>query len=469
MSVPISHERPTTSVLSIGWTHQRAVGILVVAALVRLALLALVGDLELRNDEVQYQEIAANVVTTGSFALDGHLTSWRPPLYPAVMASVYWVTGTTDPWVVRGFQILLGLATAVVAFVLARRAFGPDAGLIALGITAFYPSLLFYTNHILTEGLFTFLVTAAAGAFAVYLTGGRARWLAAAGAAAGLAALTRDVFLPVVGLMALVVVIIRRREPGRALSHAAVVVGVAIALIAPWTARNMMVHGTFTPIATNGGPSFLAGNNPNTPIDRPWQYQDLPRELRWRSIVPETLTEGRRQQLAYAAAFEFIASHPGLTLRRAVVKAANVWGLEREVIGTILKDSYGGRWRAATLPLTAVICGVYVLTLLGGVVGLSFAVARADGWRPFHLFAVTLAVFVTVVHAGAFGHPRYHLPLMPLAAAYAAHAWTIRARIWQARRSRPFIVATALAVVALAVWIRELALELGRFGGLVGG
>jgi 4-amino-4-deoxy-L-arabinose transferase-like glycosyltransferase len=468
VSWDLTTERSSIETRAAARIDQRVLWVIALAILVRLAFLALGGAATLQNDELQYQEIATNLVAGNGYALDGHLTSWRPPLYPAMLAVLYEIAGSTDPFVARVAQAGLSLVTALLVLVLTRSLFGQQAAFIAFVITAFYPSSLFYANHLLTEGLFTLLVTLTAVCFAGYLASDRWTWLPAIGAVSGLAALARDVFLPVVGLLALVTLVVRRHHPLRAVAHVAVIGAIAAAIIAPWTVRNYRVFGTFTPIATNGGPSFLAGNNEFTPLDRPWQYQEFSRDQRWRTIAPETLNEGRRQQVAYQKAFEFIREHPGLTFHRGLIKAANVWGLEREVVGTILKDGYGRAARSLATPAAVVIMGAYAGTLLVGLTGLTFAVARGTGvLAPFHVFFAGLVAFVTLVHAGAFGHPRYHLPLMPVFAGYAAYAWTIRSEIWRARRSRAVAVVCALAVIAFLIWGRELILEMARFRGML--
>ena len=94
--------------------------------------------------------------------------------------------------------------------------------------------------------------------------------------------------------------------------------------------------------------------------------------------------------------------------------------------------------------------------------GLSFALARPGGDGTFHLLVAVLLALVTAVHAVAFGHPRYHLPLVPLLCVYAARAWAIRREVWQARRSPAFMVSGVLGGLAVVIWLREILVEFGR-------
>lgn len=186
--------------------------------------------------------------------------------------------------------------------------------------------------------------------------------------------------------------------------------------------------------------------------------------------APHGLTEGERQSIAFRKGLEFIRDHPGLTFRRAVIKAANVWGLERELVGVLLKGGYGRPGKGAVLLITAAIFGVYALTVLSGMAGLCFGLAQPGAGRAFHLFFAALVVLVTLAHALAFGHPRYHLPLIPLFSVYAAHAWTIRQELWNGRRSWAFKAASLLAGLLFTVWVREiLFVEFERFVAGLGG
>jgi 4-amino-4-deoxy-L-arabinose transferase-like glycosyltransferase len=437
--------------------------LLAIAALVRLALLVPMDDLKLAMDELQYQEIAANLAEGRGFMLYEKPTSWRPPLYPFVLSIVYRAAGTTDPVAARVFQAGLSLVNLLLVYLLGRRLFGERVGLGAAAIFAFYPSFLFYNNHLLTEGLFTFLLTVTAYLLAVYLDSRRALILALAGASLGLTVLTREILLPMVAVMALLAGHVTGWRPPRWAAHVAALAVAFLVVVTPWAVRNTRLQETFTLVATNGGIVFYEGNYEHTPLDRPWRAHALDADLKVRRLLPEGLTEGQRQKVAVQRGLQFMRDHPGLTLHRALVKMANVWGLEREVVGVLLKGDYGPLGRTATLLVCGAIFGVYIATILAGVAGLSFAVASPGPLRTFHLVIAVLAVFVTLAHAPAFGHPRFHLPLMPLFAIYAAHAWAARRAIARARRATAFKVAVALAGLLGVIWVREIALESERF------
>jgi 4-amino-4-deoxy-L-arabinose transferase-like glycosyltransferase len=443
---------------------RRLLWILGAGVIVRLVFFYCFADLDLRADEVIYQEIAVNLADGRGFAMDGRLTSWRAPLYPFLLSALYALAGATDPTAARGAQAILNLLNGVLVYLLGRKLYGERVGLGAATLFTFYPSFLFYNIHILSEVLFTFLLTLTGYCFVVYMASGRLPFLAASGVALGLAALTRDTIWPMAGVMALLVWYGRRPGLGTWAWHSGVLLFSVLVVVTPWVIRNTHLQGTFTLISPLPGIAFFAGNYEHTPLDRPWNYQVLERDLRWRGLFPPGLTEGQQQRLAFRKGLEFVRDHPGLTLRRAVIKAANLWGLERGVVGGLLGGRYGGHGRGTILAVTAAIFGVQALVILGGMTGLCFALVKPGPAMPFQLFLAAALVFFTLAHAAAFGHPRYLLPFIAFFSIYAAYAWTIRHEVWERRRARVFKVASLLAGLLLVIWIREIFIvDLARF------
>lgn len=470
MSTPSSRSLSAAAAATLAAPRARAaadrwlLAIIGAAVVARAIFLALFYDLALYTDELQYQEIAVNLVEGRGFALGDRLTSWRPPLYPFLVSLLYRLAGTTDPAVVRAFQALLSLGTVALVYGLARRTFGLRVARGAALVIAFYPTLLFHANHLITETLFVFLTTLTAWALVAYLDRPRAAVAAGAGLALGLATLTRDIVWPTVAIMAALVVWRARPVWGRGARHAALLVAGLLVLTVPWVVRNTRVQGTFTLLSTNGGMVFLAGNYEHTPLDRPWRAHGLDPSLKVRRLFPEHLSEGEVQKLAVRRALAYIAEHPRLTLRNSIVRIANVWGLEREIVAAFANKVYGKPDRLTMLGVSAAIFGSYALLALAGFTGLFFALARGGQALPWHLYVAGMVAFITLAHAPVSGHPRYHLQLVPLLALYAVEAWRTRRELWEARRSWPGVAAaTAAALLALA-WGREvLFVDLHRF------
>jgi hypothetical protein len=203
--------------------------------------------------------------------------------------------------------------------------------------------------------------------------------------------------------------------------------------------------------------NLMMGNYEHTPLDRPWDAISLQDERSWahqlRIEHPDcaTWSEGRKDKWATKRALEYMAEHPGQTMLRSLVKLCDFWGLEREIIAGFQKGLYAPpHWFAvaAAIMITFSYAGVMVLASLG------FCFARPRDTR-IHSFFVTLIVFISGLHALAFGHSRYHFPLVPLLILYASSG--IVERSWRdiGRRIAPTVAFLLTVVALLAIWARE--------------
>lgn len=433
------------------------VWILLTGAVVRVALWLWLADLPLYvHDERDYHALAVNLVRHGEFAFaPGELTSLRPPLYPALVAGVYGLFGVDNFAAVRLLQATLSLVTVVVAYQLGCAVASRRVALWLAGLCCFYPSLLGFNNLLLTETLFTFLLTL----FCLLTVRAWQReslaTAASAGAVLGLAALTRSVvwlFPPVLAVFLLFA------WPGslwrRLAAGLTVALGFAV-VITPWAIRNTRLQETFVTVDVMGGRNFMMGNYQHTPLYRSWDAISLTGEKAWwrevHAVYPpsERLTQGQVDKLALRQGLKFVRENPGLTFLRCVVKFFDFWGLERELVAGAARGQFGALPKPALALLALVIFGSYALALLLGIFGL--VLAPEPDRRAWWFFLLVVG-FVCAMHTAVFGHSRYHLPLMPLVLLFAAAALVHRGAIWQSRGSGRFWLACGLCVVFLAGW-----------------
>ena len=126
-------------------------------------------------------------------------TAARPPLYPLLIAILWW--GDAPPYLSLALaQIVLGSLVALLVYLVALRALGLPVAIVAgLGM-ALAPESASYVTIALTETLYTFLLISF-----VWLWGKQRGFLA--GLLLGAAALVRSnaiVLVPLIGLMGLV-------------------------------------------------------------------------------------------------------------------------------------------------------------------------------------------------------------------------------------------------------------------------
>ncbi|MEV8003668.1 glycosyltransferase family 39 protein [Streptomyces parvus] len=126
----------------------------------------------------------------GSLDSANAITVDKPPAALWPMALSVRMFGLTS-WAILAPQVLMALATAAVLNSAVRRRFGPVAGLIAVGVFALTPvaALMFRFNN--PDALLALLMTVTVWCVLRALEQGRTKWLLWAGAAVGLAFLTK--------------------------------------------------------------------------------------------------------------------------------------------------------------------------------------------------------------------------------------------------------------------------------------
>lgn len=168
----------------------------------------------------------------------------RTPLYSLFVALAVALAGE-DLRALVAAQHGLGVVTAGLTWALGRLAFGRLAALAAgLGVALAGP-LLIYEHYVLTESLFTVLLTLAVLLALRALRAPTRGRLLAAGVALATAALTRPVADVLIPLLPLALLLRDRRWRPAALSAGWFALGIA-ALMLPWMARNALVYGTFS-------------------------------------------------------------------------------------------------------------------------------------------------------------------------------------------------------------------------------
>jgi hypothetical protein len=73
--------------------------------------------------------------------------------------------------------------------------------------------------------------------------------------------------------------------------------------------------------------------------------------------------------------------------------------------------------------------------------------------RRAHWLILCVIVFICGLHVLAFGHSRYHLPLIPIVLIFSASALTHASTIWQQRTTGRFKLAALCCCILMAGWI----------------
>jgi len=435
--------------------------ILAVGLIIRLGILWHTRDLGTPVvDEQHYRLLAGSLLAGEGFAFTpGQPTSLRPPLYPALVAAIWRVAGADNLQAVRAVQILLSLVTLGLVFALGRRAFSTRVGFIAAAVFWLFPAFVFFDFLILTETLYTFLLVGFVLLSVLLVQAPRPslQVAAACGATLGLACLTRSVLWPLPAVMCPALLVLLRAPLARRIAISTILLLGFVATIGPWAWRNTRLQHVVTIIDTMGGMNLRMGNYEYTPDDRMWDAVALTGERNWAYALGaeshgRTLTEGEKEKWAQGKAIAYIRAHPAETARRALIKFADFWGLEREFIAGVQQGVYRPPAWFAVSAAGAIILS-YPLLALVGAAGIWLAPPR--DWRAT-VWMLAPIVAITLAHTIVFGHSRYHVPLLPLFAVFAAGWWT-RDRTAGPRASRARLAGAAVTIALLsAIWLRQI-------------
>jgi hypothetical protein len=221
------------------------------------------------DDAHAYYALSKSLYTEGSFGGPRFEdpSDWSPGA-PLLYAASFYATAGAREGTARIVELLLGLATIVVAYLLGRRISCRPAGLLAAFAIAVYPPFIHSVGALYSEPPAMFTLPAAVLAF-LWASDGLtesgndrawARWLLP-GLLFGLTAMFRPEYLLVGFAFALLTLIRvwRARNLQPSLAAAALLLAALLLPIVPWAIRNQVVLHRTVPISTGGGKALYVG------------------------------------------------------------------------------------------------------------------------------------------------------------------------------------------------------------------
>lgn len=350
-------------------------------------------------------------------------TAYYPPGYPLVLGAAVWAVrllpgDVTTFGVAVGLNVVLSVATIGLVFVLARRLVGPTVGLVAAGIWALWPNLIFHSGIVLTETLFLFLFVVLLIVVLGDPEAARApgpRRLVAIGVLFGLCVLVRPVTL-----VAAPAFLVLWWGPAvrTVLWRAAVALAASVAVMLPWAIRSSVVMEAPVALSLNLGDNLCLGHNPGASGG----FGDLAAYCYTGEGLRRPEYETRRQSENISRALRYIRDEPATTLRRTVSKGRIT--LESDADGLDVAEDFGERpivsdGTRSALELAA--NAFYAAVAVGAVVGAVLLVRRSDPARR-GLFLVVVGLAQLLAPLATFGDPRFKMPMYPTLAVCAAVA-----------------------------------------------
>jgi len=295
--------------------------------------------LTMQADPQEYNQLAKNLLSGNGYrlwGLKGHFlallgdrlkepTASRPPLYPVIVAAVYWLVGERYRAVFL-LHCLMDVVTILAGFALARLLFDDvRVALLAAGFCAFYLPFFQQDVVLMTESLVTLLTTLYLLALVVAVRQRRFGWFAVAGAFLGAAALARPGALALcLPLGAALVFILRRAGVGwaRAVAMPAVMLVSFGLVLSPWIVRNAVVFGEFIPGSTLTGRVMLTGLYMATIDPSKGVAPLVPDQARHKV---EGLGEVATNDILTREAIRYLVRHPLVWLLDAPRKIGKMW------------------------------------------------------------------------------------------------------------------------------------------------
>ena len=324
-----------------------------VALLLVLALGLRVGQVQRSayravNDAGSYNSLASDVANTGDYDTPtgpapgaGNTrgpSAYFPPGFPYFLAAVDLIDGHTGggrPALhpARLSQAVLGTVAVALVGLVALEAFGPTVGVISLALAAVYPVLIELSGALVAENLLLVLELAALWAvLRARRSEHRYRWVAGAGVLTGLATLAHENGILLLIPLAIGLWTARPRFSPRALAAPALLIGVALLTIAPWTIRNAAELHRLIPVSDETGITLIGTYNPASaafkPVPYKWRlFSSIPGE-RHRLGDRSRLSEPQLGDRLLSQAEHYIGDHPLVPLSVALHNTLRMLELE---------------------------------------------------------------------------------------------------------------------------------------------
>ena len=377
----------------------------------------------------------------------GQEAFYQAPLYPYFMAVLMSLFGPRL-WLLRVLQILLGATSCVLLSVAGRRFFSYRIGLVAGLLLAFYPPAIFFDGLIQKTSLSLFFTSALLALLGELTRRVRWQWLLLSGVTLGCLALTRENALVLVPLFGVWILVHFKdaRLSQRARRAALFGAGLAIVLV-PVGIRNLAVSGQFLLTTSQLGSNFFIGNNPEADGRyRPLRLgrQDARVERHDASELAEadvgrSLTPSEVSRYWLKRSFSYIGSHPG-NWGRLLMRKASLLANAREIVDTESIEAY----REYSILLRALGWFLH-FGVLGPLAALGVWATRESWRRLWVLYGIGLSIAISLVLFYVLA--RYRLPMVPLAALFAAAGLD---ELYQNLRARSAArLLRSLAIVAL--------------------
>jgi hypothetical protein len=337
-------------------------------------------------------------------------TAFWPIGYPLFLAGVFSLTRGLDPLLAAELaNVALSLALMATLAWCARRIFRSKlAARLTLVLLAFLPNHIAYLTITSSEVLFVTLASLAI-ALLIAASENERLWLRlTAGLMFGLATMIKPqaVLLP-----PLLLLVLHFREPVRLMRAGALVLVMVALTLAPLWVRNHRAFGRFVFVSTNGGINLLIGNLPGAYAPGVFWNRELT------DLVRSDASEVERDVRARAMAERWMRSHPLEVVAQLPKKFFTLYAADYDGFGW--NSAADERFQKSPLVRPLKLGSEIYYLVIGALALLSWRHRRRFDPALYGI-GPALFVFISAVYLAIFGASRFHFPLVPWLAVYAA-------------------------------------------------
>lgn len=392
------------------------------------------------SDELDYHSLASNLSSIGTYGSLDKPTAYRPVGYPAFLAIVYFTFGN-NPLFAKIVQSILDTLTAILLFIILRSK-SLVGSFLVLSLWLFYPPAILYSNLLLSETLFSFLLVLLGF---ILLRENRKQFTHSLliGIIVGFLALIKSWFLIILFLLLLF-----HKKLSFSKKDLAVLLAGLFCVIAPWVVRNFQRFDTFS-LSLNGGINLYIGNNPKATGG---YFLNLPETMKDISNNEKALNS-----IATKEALSFILARPEMFFINGFKKIARTFSSQGELlvfsfVHELVSQSQRYAKKYATLPVEIIILGnfPFFFILILGMLGF-ISSSRDMSWQ-YTCMILSVTLFI---HFIFFGGSRFLFPVMPFVSLFASLfllSWKDRLRSMNIKN---VVIAGSIILFFVSIWSYE--------------
>ena len=368
--------------------------IIVLSVALRLGFVATL-DEDLYWPDPQYYDLVAWKIASGA-PLGSSVM--RAPFQAFVMAAPYAIAGHSYR-AAYVFQAFLGGLIPLLLFLIGARLRGYGVGLVAAFMSAVYPYYVYISGALYATQTTTILLL-----LVVYLAVRASQTkslpvLVFQGLALGALILARSIAFVLVPASVL------WTWPKRGLGRGLIVGLLAVAAVAPWTARNYIATGEFVPVSVGGGREFLVGVSPGA-TGSSQSRTPLPQEV---EELRPSMGKMEWDRYCFRTGMEYVKAEPGRFLRLYGAKFLNLY---RFYPMTMTSNEFTG---SRTMWISMLTYGPVLLLAVAG------AWVERRRWRDYTPPLAAIAAF-SLIYPAFTTCVRYRLPIDAYLILFAAVA-----------------------------------------------